>query len=61
MWFILATNAYMNAQLFGTTKGNAFVSEAAAERMARKMRKRYPNLDFLVLPVTEVPVLAEIK
>jgi hypothetical protein len=55
MWFILATNAYMNAQLFGTKQAKAYQSENAAERMAARLRKRHPTLDFLVLPVSEVP------
>jgi hypothetical protein len=55
MYFILGTNSENKVLLFGTPTGRGFTSEDAANRAATKLDSRYAHMDFLVVPVTELP------
>ncbi len=52
---VLANNSLNQVQAFGSPTGLPFSSEGSAERWASRMRKRRPNLDYVVLPITPMP------
>jgi hypothetical protein len=54
-WVILATNSMSLAQIFGTPGGAPYLSERRAEEACRKLARQHPQIDFLVMPISECP------
>jgi len=55
-YIILATNSMSLAQVFGTPTGQPFMSESRAEEAKRRLERQHPSIDFLVLPISDLPV-----
>ena len=60
-WVILATNSLHMAQIFGTPGGAAYISERRAEEACRKLARQHPTIDFLVMPISEMPVTQNVS
>ena len=55
MFLILGSDSLGQTSLYGTKSGKPFASEAAAQRMANRLIKRYTRLDFQVMRLHEAP------
>lgn len=58
---VLASNSYHQVQCFGSPTGRVFPSEAAAQRMVRKLEKLHPSIDWLALPICPTDTILERK
>lgn len=55
MYVILGSNSNSRVQVFGDRKGTPFQDEETAERAMKRLDTRFRHLDFVVLPLSELP------
>ena len=56
MFVILASNSSQQVTIYGEAAGKPFKSQSAAGRVARILDKKYPNINFLVLPIVGINI-----
>jgi hypothetical protein len=54
-YVLLVSNSNSQAQVFGTPTGQAYTTEESAVRASKRFRRKFPRLDVLVMPVSEIP------
>jgi hypothetical protein len=54
-YVILCLNSASEAQVFGTPTGQPYTTEESANRASKRFARKYPRLDTLVMPVSEMP------